>query len=190
MVRSGKMARLFAAALPAVGLIAVAGARDEQPDRAVAGTSEASSARWVSANPAISAQGRFVAFDSSARLVRADTNDARDVYVRDRATGALRRVSVAHADRQAARNSVEPAMSGNGRWIAFTSRAKLVPRDGNGARDVYVRDRSARTTHLVSAGSGGAVDNGPSYDARSSSDGTSVAFSSDASNLVAGDSNH
>lgn len=146
----------------------------------------APAAHQVSANPAISARGRYVAFDSTAQLVRSDTNGVRDVYVRDRSTGTLQRVSVSSAGSQGARSSFEPAISGNGRYVAFTSRARLAAGDTNGEPDVYVRDRSTRTTELVSVSTSGEVGNGPSYEPAVSADGDVVAFTSDASNLAAG----
>lgn len=143
-------------------------------------------ARRVSANPAISARGRYVAFDSTAKLVRNDTNGAKDVYVRDRSTGTLQRVSVSSAGRQGASGSFTPAISGNGRFVAFASRARLVAGDTNRLMDVYVRDRSTRTTELVSVNTSEEVGNDSSYEPAISADGDVVAFTSDASNLAAG----
>lgn len=141
-------------------------------------------ARRVSAHPAISMQGRYVAFDSTAQLVPSDTDDARDVYVRDRSTATLQRVSVTSSGSPGAHDSFEPAISGAGRYVAFTSRARLAAGDTNGRLDVYVRDRSTRTTELVSVSTSEEVGNGPSYEPAISTDGNVVAFTSDASNLA------
>ena len=94
-----------------------------------------------SGNPAISADGRFVAFESVAsNLVAGDTNRADDVFVRDRLAGVTRRVSVG-AGGQANGSSFSPAISANGRSVAFgSSSSNLVRGDTNGTFDVFVRD--------------------------------------------------
>lgn len=82
------------------------------------------------------------------------------------------------------------ALSADGRFVAFTSRASnLVPGDGNGTDDVFVRDRMSGTTERVSVGAGGAEANAMSVAPAISGDGQVVAFVSSATNLVAGDSN-
>ena len=93
-----------------------------------------------SLGPAISADGRFVAFDSGATdLVKNDTNGFRDVFVRDRTLGTTKRVSVG-AGGQADGESVAPAISADGRLVAFLSSATdLVPNDTNGDNDIFVR---------------------------------------------------
>ncbi|MGZ4664922.1 MAG: TolB family protein, partial [Frankiaceae bacterium] len=92
---------------------------------------------------AVSANGRYVAFDSNAtNLVPGDTNDAQDVFVRDRRAGTTTRVSVSNSGAQGNGGSGDPAVSANGRYVAFNSFAtNLVPGDTNDARDVFVRDR-------------------------------------------------
>ena len=92
--------------------------------------------------PAISADGRFVAFDSAAsNLVPGDTNGTNDVFVRDRRAGVTSRVSVGAAG-QANDSSRALAISADGRFVAFDSLASnLVPDDTNGANDVFLRDR-------------------------------------------------
>jgi archaellum component FlaF (FlaF/FlaG flagellin family) len=104
--------------------------------------------------------------------------------------GTTSRVSVSSTGTQANDISFVPAISGNGRYVAFTSAASnLVPGDTNGAVDVFVRDRRAGTTSRVSVSSTGAQANGYSYDPAMSADGRYVGFDSDASNLVPGDTN-
>src|SRR3989440_135688 len=144
-----------------------------------------------SEGPSISAHGRFVAFYSSAaNLVAGDTNGARDVFVRDRKTGKTTRVSVDSHGAQANGDSVAASISADGRLVAFLSSAsKLVGGDTNGARDVFVRDRKARKTRRVSVDSHGAQGKGASFVPSISANGRFVAFSSVASNLVAGDTN-
>ena len=91
--------------------------------------------------PAMSADGRFVAFESSAsNLVAGDTNGRYDVFVRDRLAGVTRQMSVG-AGGQANDYSAFPAISANGRSVAYESYASnLVRGDTNGALDVFVRD--------------------------------------------------
>lgn len=147
---------------------------------------------------AISSDGRYVAFTSGAsNLVAGDTNDAADVFVRDRRTGRTTRVSLDSRGRQtnSASESSGPAISAHGRFVAFTSNASnLVPHDTNELPDVFVRDlRTGRTTRVSvnSRGRQAAGDrtgngsNAPSI----SANGRFVAFHSAASNLVRGDTN-
>ena len=111
-----------------------------------------------SQDPAISADGRFVAFDSFAsNLVAGDTNGVVDVFVRDRVAGATERVSVSSSGAQA-NGSVSAAMSADGRFVAFSS--DLVAGDTlEDLDDVFVRDRVAGTTKRVSVSSTGAQAN-------------------------------
>jgi len=145
-----------------------------------------------SVEPAISRGGRYVAFDSSAsNLVPGDTNHESDVFVRDRVDRVTRRVSIGPGGHQANRNSGAPAISPGGRYVAFHSSASnLVPGDTNNAFDVFVRDRGDRVTRRVSIGPGGRQANSHSFDPAISADGRHVAFGSDASNLVPGDTNN
>jgi len=98
-------------------------------------------ANGFSDSPAISADGRFVAFESDASdLVAGDTNGVFDVFVRDRLAGVTRRVSVGPGG-QGNRGSFSPAISANGRSVAYVSAASnLVRGDTNAAFDVFVRD--------------------------------------------------
>ena len=96
-----------------------------------------------STSAVVSADGTTVAFDSTATnlSLRADTNHARDVFVRNLATGRTRRVSVSSHEQQAAGTSHVIAISRDGRRVLFDSTApNLVPGDTNGQRDVFVRD--------------------------------------------------
>ena len=100
-------------------------------------------------SPAISADGRFVAFSSDAtNLVPGDTNGAADVFVRDRQTGTTRAGERrAQAAPRAMGPATSPAISADGRFVAFSSAAtNLVPGDTNGTHDVFVRDRQTGTT--------------------------------------------
>src|SRR5262245_43107720 len=107
----------------------------------------------------LSADGRFVAFRSIAsNLVPGDTNAKYDVFVRDLLTGVTERVSVDSGSCEADDDSIRPAISADGRYVAFESRATtLVAGDTNMAVDVFVRDRQLGTTVRVSVDSGGAA---------------------------------
>ncbi|MEG4281337.1 calcium-binding protein [Microcoleus sp. MON1_C1] len=144
-----------------------------------------------SGTASISADGRFVAFSSEAsNLVPGDTNNNEDIFVRDLLTNTTTRVSVDSAGNQAFGPSRESYISGDGRFVAFSSLASnLVPGDTNGNRDIFVRDLSTNTTTRVSVDSAGNPGNGQSYAPSISSDGRFVAFSS-ISNLVPGDTNN
>ena len=141
--------------------------------------------------PSISGDGRFVAFQSFAsNLVAGDTNGASDVFVHDQATGITEVVSVASDGTQGNVTSFFPAISADGRQVAFWSSASnLVPGDTNGSRDVFVHDRTTGTTERVSVASDGAEANAISSLSAISADGRHVAFWSSASNLVPGDTN-
>jgi len=141
--------------------------------------------------PALSTDGAFVAFWSLAsNLVTSDTNSTTDIFVRQISTGSTTRVSVTSSGAQVFGGSRLPAISGDGRIVAFESDASdLVPGDVNGARDIFLRDRAASTTTLVTVNCVGVQADGASILATVSSDGQLVAFSSDATNLVAHDRN-
>jgi len=141
----------------------------------------------------ISADGRYVAFTSKAtNLVATDTNGRKDIFVRDRQLGTTELASITSAGLQGNGSSDFPSISGDGRYIAFLSRASnLVSGDTNGFEDIFVRDRQAGTTRRVSISSGEGQANSGSGGASSiSANGRYVAFHSDATNLVANDTNH
>jgi len=143
----------------------------------------------VSSEPSISADGRFVAFVSSASaLVPGDTNLAQDIFVRDRQTGTTARVSVDSMGAQGSGMSIHPSISADGRFVAFTYGAgDFDPSDTNGDPDVYVHDRQTGATTLVSRDTTGTPGNDESLEPSISADGRYVAFVSLASNLVPGD---
>ena len=119
-----------------------------------------------------------------------DTNDRYDVFIRDRVQGTDRLVSVSGAGVQGNNLSAWGAVTPDGRFVAFHSYASnLVSGDTNGATDVFVRDRQELTTERVSVSSSGNQANGLSQAAQISADGQLVFFESDASNLVANDTN-
>src|SRR6185436_3877444 len=114
--------------------------------------SDGSQAHDNSFAPVISADGRWVAFQSGAwDLVPNDTNAAVDVFVHDRLTGSTTRVSVGQLGIQGNAPSMAPALSAGGRFVAFQSLASnLVLGDTNGVADVFVHDRDLGTTLRVS----------------------------------------
>ena len=147
-----------------------------------------------SGGPSISADGRYVAFGSWAdNLVPGDTNVWDDVFVRDTLAGTTTRVSVDSAGAEGDGSSVGPSISTDGRYVAFGSSAdNLVPGDTNGTNDVFVRDTVSGTTtraSVDSAGLQGDGDSGAGYGPSISADGRYVAFMSDSTNLVSGDTN-
>ncbi len=139
--------------------------------------------------PRISADGRFVAFASEAsNLVTGDMNGVADIFVHDRVTGQTTLESVDSAGVQSDFLSSAPAISADGRHVAFQSWAtNFTPNDTNAVPDVFVHDRQTGTTTLVSVGLLGEHGNAISDMCSISGDGRYVAFRSGASNLVTGD---
>ncbi len=142
-------------------------------------------------DPSISADGRYVAFWSTAsNLVGGDTNNAWDAFVHDRQSGTTERVSVDSLGAQGNGSSYSPSISADGRHVAFWSHAtNLVGGDTNGYVDIFVHDRQSGTTERVSVDSLGAEGHDSSFDPSISADGRYVAFSSYATDLVGGDTN-
>ncbi len=138
-----------------------------------------------------SASGRFVVFSSNAsNLVPGDTNHESDVFVRDRVLRTVHRISVSPAHVQGNGPSDQPWISANGRFVVFTSGASnLVAGDTNATADIFYRDRLTGTTRRVSVATGGAQANGTSLNPGISADGRFVVYTSEATNLVAGDTN-
>lgn len=169
----------------------------------VAGTNEiidvsstGAMANGATSKATISADGRFVAFSSTAsNLVVNDTNGLGDVFLRDRNNKTTVLVSISTNNIQANDHSstqydYAPSVSADGRYVVFTTRAtNLVPGDTNNF-DVFVRDIVAGTTKRVSNGISGAQPNGESGSGRISSDGHYVLFASSASNIIANDTNN
>jgi Tol biopolymer transport system component len=141
--------------------------------------------------PSINADGRYVAFTSSAsNLVIGDGNGETDVFVRDLVAGTTRLVSLSSDGRQGDGGSGAPAISADGRYVAFASDAgNLVGGDTDDSTDIFVRDLVAGTTRLVSRSRTGGPADGSSFGLAISATGRDVAFESAATNLVAGDTN-
>lgn len=145
----------------------------------------------TSFRPTISANGRWVAFESVAtNLVPPDTNPFSDVFVRDMRTGVTKRISVSWNGGLPYLGGSSPTMSPDGRFVAFGSGdSTLVQNDVNGAADVFVHDRKHSITRLASLSTAGVQGNDQSTAPRLSSDGRFVTFNSLASTLALGDSN-
>ncbi|MCC5954062.1 MAG: S-layer homology domain-containing protein [Acidimicrobiia bacterium] len=145
----------------------------------------------ASGSPSISADGRFVAFTSEAtNLVPGDTNNATDIFVRDRIAGTTQRVSVSSNGDQANSGSLNPSISADGRYVAYASFAtNLVPGDTNGVADIFVRDLTTGATERVSTSAFGAQTNGASFAPSISANGNVIAYHTSATNVVTGDTN-
>jgi hypothetical protein len=146
--------------------------------------------------PSISGDGRYVAFESpSDNLVAGDTNnwedpDATDIFVHDRDSGITTRVSVDSAGMEANDESYGSKISGDGRYVVFTSFASnLASGDTNPYQDVFLHDRNTGITSCASRNSAGSAANGHSNAAEISGNGRYVAFISTANDLVADDTN-
>jgi Tol biopolymer transport system component len=144
-------------------------------------------------SPSLSATGRYVSFSSSAsNVVAGDTNATRDVFRLDRQTGGFERVSVTTSGVEGNGYSGASSISGDGRHVAFASDStNLYPADTNGDTDIFRRDLDLDRTDLASrVWNGIAVGNAPSWHTPDiSDDGRTVAFESNATNLVPGDTN-
>lgn len=148
--------------------------------RALTGTANA-----ASINPMISADGQYIVFASAAsNLVSDDTNNATDIFLFDRASNQLKLISrTSSAIANGA--SINPIMSGDGRSVVFVSLASnLASGDTNNKQDVFLWDRTSEKITRITDQS-----NGTSEQATISRDGSTIAFVSDATNLVNGDTN-
>lgn len=147
----------------------------------------------IAGEASVSADGRFVAFTSDADdLVSSDTNGDTDVFVRDRTTDVVQRVSVASNGMETRGDSTCPAISADGRHVAFLSNAVNLAPAGSGLvpQIVYVHDRRDGSTTAVSVTPEGGRPDRASHCPSISDDGQRIAFASEASNLVAGDDNN
>jgi hypothetical protein len=144
-----------------------------------------------SGHPALTADGLLVAFVSAgSTLVPQDTNNASDIFVHDRVTGVTTRVSLAWDGSQANGQSRYPALSGNGRFLAYESQAtNLVPHHENNWWDIFLYDRLSGNNAQVSVASNGAYGNTDSEAAAVDAGGVTIVFHSLATNLIPGDDN-
>jgi len=165
--------------------------------------SDGSQGNGPSFQPTISGDGRYVAFVSDAsNLVDGDTNGKGDIFLHDTQTGETTLVSIASDGSQGKDHSHDPAISRDGRYIAFFSGAPHVNSsnyvwgdgntfigDSNGRGDIFLHDSQTGETTLISVANDGSQGNDDSEKPSISSNGRYIAFQSDASNLVNGDTN-
>ncbi len=165
--------------------------RDSDATSRVSVASDGTEGDDESEDPAISGNGRYVAFESDAtNLVAGDVGGFGDVFLHDRKTGATTRVSVATGGIEADDDCRDPAISANGRWIAFRTQAtNLAPADLNGSDDVFLHDRKTGTTIIASASPAGIPQGDCAGQVAVSATGRYVMFNSEASGLVADDTN-
>ena len=193
-------ARRFALLVVCLALATRAAA--QQPIR-VTGALGGNPPNGVNGAGVLSADGRYVAFESEAsNLVTGDGNESTDVFVRELLTMTTTRVSVANDGLERPGNSGvifdiggdgQLDISADGRYVVFMSRAPLASGDSASCEylgetlncpDIYLRDRIGGTTTRVSLPSGGGQPNGASHDPKMSGDGRWIVFESEATNLV------
>jgi uncharacterized repeat protein (TIGR01451 family) len=139
-----------------------------------------------SEHPSISGDGRYVAFRSHAsNLVEDDTNGVPDIFVRDMVTGSTARVSISCDGTQANGESLDPSISGDGRYVVFTSLANnLAPGDTDSSYDIYRHDCQTGETSLLSNNYLGQELSVTAGYADINGDGTSVVFESSGPSMV------
>lgn len=144
---------------------------------------------YSSYNPSISADGRYVVFESRYSFVSGDTNGTSDIFLRDTVVNTTTLISVNSNGMQEASESFSPMISSDGRYVTFTSFNSFSYSDTNNTTDVFLHDVENRITVMVSLSSNGIQGNMGSNFSTISADGRFVAFSSGATNLVDGDTN-
>lgn len=148
---------------------------------------------WIAAGqrPSLSEDGRYVAFDSSVNnLVPGDTNGVRDVFVLDRAAGTTSRVSISSEGMQGGSESNTPAISADGRFVAFESYSGGLVPNGCWYGQVFVHDRFTAETRMVSAQYDGGCSFYSSSHAGISDSGELVTFDSIVPTIVQDDDNN
>ena len=135
----------------------------------------------------LSANGRFVALISAARLVERDLNDLRDVYVFDGETGGLTLETLGHLGQPADGESRAVDISADGRFVVFAAEAGnlIDPSFAPGTSHIFLRDRIDGKTRLLTVSAKGDPANGPSRGPAIDAAGTTVAFQSGATDLLA-----
>lgn len=143
-----------------------------------------------SGEPSISADGRYVAFNSYAdNLVLDDNNGFIDIFVYDRLLGSTIRISTSSTNEEANGNSFEASISSDGCYVAFTSYATNLTLDTNNFADIFIHNMVSGTTERISVSNTGEETNSNSFQPSVSGDGRFIAFGSNADNLVANDTN-
>jgi Tol biopolymer transport system component len=171
--------------------------REQGATRLLTANANGEPANGASWNPAINADGTVVVFESTAtNLLEAGDTDrgAVGIYMIRLTSGVHTRLDLASAGRRRAGQSMSPAISDDGRFVTFVSKADLTcgeasscftePSDENGVADIYLRDTQTNTTRRITRSHAGGDPDGPSYQPAISGDGRYVAFVSAASNLT------
>jgi Tol biopolymer transport system component len=153
--------------------------------------SDGTPANDVSARPSVSADGRFVAYESFASNLTGNSPEGLwAIYAHDRETGETTLLSVNGEGDHANEDSVSAAISADGRFVAYSSLARNLAIDSpQGFWAIYFHDRETSVTTLLTTAVGGAQVDGDSFAPAISADGQNVAFHATASNLVEGDTN-
>ena len=161
------------------------------PTMLVSIANDGGSSDGYAAKGTISANGQYVVFESGAtNLVPGDTNNQVDIFLYDLQRRQMERVSVKSDGSQSdgvVTTSIASDVSSNGSYVVFSTSASLVSEDTNGLDDIYIRDRTAKTTtrlEILSAGEDGQQSNGHSVAPSVSDDGQWVSFLSRSATLV------
>ncbi len=154
-------------------------------------STDGTEANGASSYPSISANGRYVVFESVAtNLVANDTNGKKDIFIRDLILDTTTRISVATNSTEGDGDSTYSFISPDGKKVAFTSGStNFVSGDTNGVTDIFVRDLESNETIRVSVASNGTEGNGLSLTPVMSYDGRYIVFPSDATNFAPSDTN-
>lgn len=158
-------------------------------------TSTGNPASGSSTAGAVTYDGRYVAFWSWAdNLVTGDTNGKADIFLRDLQKGTTERVSISTSEAQGTGASPTDQdgtidLTNDARYIVFSSTAPNLGADADTVSDVFLRDRTAGTTELISVNDAEQSTDADSFHPSISSNGRYIAFESAATNLVASDTN-
>lgn len=152
--------------------------------------SDNSESNCASRHASLSADARFVVFSSCGDLIAPASGGRQEVYRYDRANATLELVSRNHAGLRASAGSSDPHVSADGNIVAFTSGATDLLAGASSGQQIYVRDMTAAITALVSTTAAGQPGNDYSVRPYVSADGSTIAFTSRASNLSSGDANN
>src|SRR5262245_31193672 len=141
--------------------------------------------RSSAASASVSADGRYVAFSSYARLNLADDDPLADIYVLDRATATVTLESRSVDGRPLSSDCSQPSISADGRYVVFATVVQVAEDPTRSVTDVVLRDRVEDTTRRITTARGGGLSNGWSSQPVITGDATAVVFTSAATNLVA-----
>ena len=165
--------------------------RDGAITQRVSVSSSGVQANGPSFNPSLSRDGRYVAFESYAsNLVYDDTNGRADIFVHDRISDITSRVSLTNYNQQVyLGDNTDPFISADGQWVAFVSTASdMDAGDTNGSADMYLRSVITNTTVRVSRAISGRHPMGMSIRPTVDATGRYVTYTSNANDIVEGDS--